>query len=137
MINRRYRYNGKPIIKLNPMQKRIKKQIDDKIISNEYKFEKISCPVCTGIDFELLYEKDRYGLYLPVVICKTCGLIQSNLHMNQMAYANFYNEEYRKLYVGEMNPTEAFFSSQYRKINYYLIEITPLFLKLDVALVGI
>ena len=34
-------------------------------------------------DIEKLSEKDRYGLFMPVVICKKCGLVQTNPHMTE------------------------------------------------------
>ena len=74
------------------------------------------CCVCDGKNFEILSEKDRYGLYVPVVICKDCGLIQTNPRMTQEAYNQFYEHEYRKLYVGKDAPADKddFFKSEYK-----------------------
>lgn len=68
-------------------------------------------------------KKDRYGLYMPVVICRDCGLIQTNPRMNQKAYNEFYSVEYPKLYRAEEKPTETFFRGEYgsgRRIFDYL-----------------
>lgn len=115
MLARRYSNDGLPLLKLNPLQLKMKSQIEHKIKDGIYIFEKIPCSCCAQNDFELLSEKDRYGLYLPVVICRKCGLIQTNPRMNQEAYNSFYNSEYRELYQGNENPTEVFFRKQYRK----------------------
>jgi len=76
--------------------KRMKKQIEKKIKEGIYLFENVPCCVCGGENFELLSEKDRYGLYVPVVICKDCGLIYTNPRMTQDAFNQFYELEYRK-----------------------------------------
>ncbi|RLJ01835.1 MAG: hypothetical protein DRP10_03030 [Candidatus Aenigmatarchaeota archaeon] len=74
----------------------MKKQIEKKIKEGIYLFENVPCCVCGGENFELLSEKDRYGLYVPVVICKDCGLIYTNPRMTQDAFNQFYELEYRK-----------------------------------------
>jgi len=90
----------------------MKQQIESKISDGIYKFEKIKCCVCDSIKFRKLSNKDRYGLYMPVVICVQCGLIQTNPRMTQESYNEFYNNEYRKLYLGVEKPTKLFFSRQ-------------------------
>jgi len=81
MLSKRFKYNGKSVLKLNEKQIRIKDQIEKKIEKGIYSFEEVPCCVCGGKNFEILSEKDRYGLYVPVVICKDCGLIQTNPRM--------------------------------------------------------
>ena len=101
----------------------MKNEIDHKVKEGIYRFEKVTCAICNGNEFESLSNKDRYGLYMPVVICKECGLIQTNPRMTQAAYNAFYNVEYRKLYGGNEKPTEAFLIKQYgqgRKIFDYV-----------------
>lgn len=115
MISKRLKYDGNPSISLNDLQIRMKKQIERKVEEDIYSFEEVPCCVCGGRNFELLSEKDRYGLYVLVAICKDCGLIQTNPRMTQEAYNQFYDIEYRKLYVGEDVSTEEFFKGQYQK----------------------
>ena len=91
MLSKRFKYNGKPSISLNELQLRTKKQVERKIERGIYSFEEVPCCVCGGKNFELLSEKGRYGLYMPVVVCKDCGLIQTNPRMTQEAYNQFYN----------------------------------------------
>lgn len=115
MLSKRFKYNGKSILKLNKLQLYVKKQIEKEIEEGIYSFEKVPCCVCGGNNFEFLSEKDRYGLYAPVVICKNCGLIQMNPRMTQEAYNHFYNTEQKKLYVGKSSITDEYFKSQYNK----------------------
>ncbi len=115
MLGRRYKNDGKTIIPLNDIQTRIKQQIELKIRQNIYKFESVPCCICNNEEFEKLSEKDRYGLYAPVVICKQCGLIQINPRMSQKSYDDFYKFEYRKLYIAESIPSENYFQEQYER----------------------
>ncbi len=75
MLFKGFKYNGKPIIKLNKLQIKMKERIEEKIKENIYSFEEVPCCIYGSNNFEILSEKDRYGFYVPVVICKDCGLI--------------------------------------------------------------
>ena len=70
MLGKRYKYDGKPIIRLNPLQKQMKRQIESKVKNGHYKMEKIPCAICGSNNFEQLSEKERHGLYLSVFICR-------------------------------------------------------------------
>ncbi len=123
MLSNRFKYDGKPTIDLNELQVRMKKQIEYKIKEGFYSFNEVPCCICNGKNFEILSEKDRFGLYLPVVICKDCGLIQINPRMRQKNYNQFYKVEYNKLYRGRDAPTKDFFNSRYlrgKRIYNYL-----------------
>lgn len=114
MFNKRYKYDGNSVLKLNELQKSMKLQIDKKVKDKTYRFESVPCCVCGTMNFQTISDKDRYGLYMPVVICTDCGLIQTNPRMDQQAYNTFYNQEYRKLYTGNKSPNSDFFNNQYR-----------------------
>ena len=113
MLSKRFKYNGKSVLELNKLQLYIKKKIEKEIEEDIYSFEKVPCCVCGGNNFEFLSEKDRYGLYAPIVICKNCGLIQMNPRMTQEAYNHFYNTEQKKLYIGKNIVNDEYFKSQY------------------------
>jgi len=124
MISNRYFNDGKERLKLNRIQKTYRNRVNSKVDSGEYMFETVKCPVCESVESKVLSEKDRYGLYFPVVLCSGCGLIRTNPRMSQQSYNLFYNSEYRKLYVGEEKANEVFFKSQKNKgkaIYEYLI----------------
>lgn len=125
MLGKRYCNDEKAILKLNDLQNKMKDQVTEKVKSGIYKFEKVPCCVCGKETFEKLAEKDRYGLLLHVVVCKECGLVQSNPRMNQESYNRFYESEYRKLYVGTERPAEFFFDGQVKqgeKIEKFLLQ---------------
>jgi len=100
MLAKRYANDGLATVPLNLLQQQMKAQIDRKVAAGHYRFESVPCCVCAGTDFAPLAEKDRYGLYFPVVVCRGCGLVQTNPRMDEAAYAEFYTAEYRKLYGG-------------------------------------
>ncbi len=113
VLSKRMINDKKSIFSLNDLQKSIKNQIENKIQSGRYVFEQISCPICGGIHFDQISEKDRYGLFMPTAICETCGLVLTNPRMLKENYSEFYNEEYRKLYGGIELPNDVFFQKQY------------------------
>ncbi len=123
MLARRYQHDGISLLRLNDLQTTMKAQVDAKVADSTYQFEHVPCCICAGSEFVTLASKDRYGLHMPVVACQNCGLIQTNPRMNQEAYNEFYNEEYRKLYSGESQASDDFFRKQNRtgkKIFEYL-----------------
>lgn len=134
MLSKRLRDDGVSVLRLNSLQKEVKAAFEANIDNGTYAFDNRPCCVCEKTDFESLAEKDRYGLYCPTVICKNCGLILQNPMMQQHAYNHFYENDYRKLYLGKGAATNCFFKTQYvhgKKIYQYLsnslnIDITDL-----------
>ena len=131
MLSERFQADGKPSIGLNELRLEIRNQIETKVKQGIYPFEKVPCCICGGHDFEILSEKDRYGLYAPVVICVNCGLIQTNPRMTGEAYQQFYEIEYGKLHGGKDSPDDDDFNLEYirgSEIYAYLGQIlgTPL-----------
>lgn len=115
MLNKRFKNDRKPFLKLNDLQLEMKAKVEQKVEDKTYPFHELPCAICYNNQFEQIAEKDRYGLYMSVVICTHCGLVQTNPRMSDEAYQSFYNKEYRKLYVGSVDPTEAFFKMQYER----------------------
>lgn len=136
LLSKRFKNDGKPTLKLNQLQLDTKMQIEEKITKGIYSFEEVPCCVCGGRGFEPLAQKERYGLFMSVVICRECGLVQTNPRMTQESYNEFYQMEYRKLYVGKDVPTDVSFRGEYNKGNELFsfltrnlgIEITKLFI---------
>ena len=129
MLAPRFKYDGKPTVSLNSLQVRTKAEVNRKITDEIYQFDKVPCVLCASSDFEPLAEKDRYGLWMPVVICTECGLVQTNPRMNEASYREFYNLEYHKLYHGVGQPSDAVYRAQYnrgRRIFARLLELRAL-----------
>jgi len=115
MLSNRFHNDTVALLDLDELQKDMVKSVTENVRKEAYKFEWLPCPVCDGNDFHPLSEKDRYGLYMPVGICKNCGLTQTNPRMNQESYNQFYNSEYRSLYVGKETAIKGFFNRQYSR----------------------
>jgi len=123
MLAERYRDDGRAAMSLNALQVKTKEAIQQKIKEGIYTFESVPCGICEGEDFELLSQKDRYGLYVSAVVCKSCGLMQLNPRMTYNSYITFYKQDYHSLYKGVALPTEDYFLLQYlrgEKIYAYL-----------------
>ncbi|MEN8141969.1 MAG: class I SAM-dependent methyltransferase [Thermodesulfobacteriota bacterium] len=114
MLNKRYANDGVAILKLNGIQIDQKARIQANIDTGRYSFEAIPCEICKGTNLEQLAEKDRYGLYLPVSICRDCGLILATPRMTDESYNHFYNDGHRRLYVGKETPDPSYFDERYR-----------------------
>lgn len=115
MISTRFINDGNAALKLNPLQVKLRDLVSDKLRRGIYQLEEVKCSICGTNHTELLSEKDRYGIEMPVVICKDCGLIYTAPRMNQQSYAAFYDSEYRPLYHGYEAPYEDLFKSQYEE----------------------
>jgi 2-polyprenyl-3-methyl-5-hydroxy-6-metoxy-1,4-benzoquinol methylase len=105
LISSRFMNDSQPLLHLTRLQLASKQQVDEKVASKRYRFQEVPCVICGMMDFAPLSEKDRYGLWCPVVACRNCGLVQTNPRMDEGSYSEFYNKEYRKLYVGDAKPT--------------------------------
>jgi len=114
-ILNKYQNDGISIIPLNAIQKIAKENMLKKIKKGIYTQEYIICPICESNNFDVLSEKDRYGLPLSVSLCTYCGLLMTNPRMNQGSYDLFYKEDQKKLYVGEDIPTEKYFEKLYKR----------------------
>jgi 2-polyprenyl-3-methyl-5-hydroxy-6-metoxy-1,4-benzoquinol methylase len=118
MLNKRYEADGFASIPLNELQKEKRDVIAAKVAGGHYVFETVECPVCgcrKDADFAQLARKDRYGLSVSTQICKRCGLVLTRPRMNAASYAEFYDQEQKRLYVGEEMPSEDYFAAQVKR----------------------
>jgi SAM-dependent methyltransferase len=114
MLSNRYSNDGKPAVPLVPEADAVRKVIRKKMSDGYFIYESVPCD-CGSTNDETLSEKDRYGFYFPVVICKDCGLIRANPRWNQESYQKFYVEDYRSLYAESETPTQNFFNDQVKR----------------------
>ncbi len=131
MLNKRFTNNHTAILKLDRVSFEAKSAIEDKINKGVYVFEKVPCCICNSEEFEQLAEKDRYGLYVSTVICKSCSLVQTNPRMTQKSYEEFYNNEYRRLYQGVNFSPKLLFDNQYNTLGPRVYNFLASNLKVD------
>jgi SAM-dependent methyltransferase len=77
---------------------------------SKIKYEYLVCNFCGGRDQDLLSDRDRYGLAVRTVICRSCGLIFINPRMTAESYRHFYETAYRDqvaLYKGAAEDEEV------------------------------
>lgn len=76
-------------------------QFNQSILDGKISLELRKC-LCDNEKFSTILKMDVHGLCNHVVICKSCGLIQTNPRMNEVECINFYkSEKYRLLFTGE------------------------------------
>jgi hypothetical protein len=74
MINKIYANDNKSYNRLSSLQCDEIMKFKNKVNSGEYRYETLkNCPCCNNSTYHLIAEKDRYGIYSPIVICVECG----------------------------------------------------------------
>lgn len=92
---------GHHAIKLERDQIAAVREMNARIADGTIAFEEVDC-LCGSDEFDLLATTDRYGIDQKTVICRRCGLVQSNPRMTESSYRAFYeSEEYRRVYDGD------------------------------------
>jgi len=119
VISKRFRYQkGRRLNYKSPSALRddLIGQFEEKVESGAYLFERVDCPICRrSTELVELSQIDCHGLYTPVVICRECGLVQTNPRLTMSAYDAFYNNEYFGIYKGRLGPDDEIFSSQEKR----------------------
>jgi len=126
MLAARFIADGQASIPLNAKQITARNQILQKLASGDYLQESHDCLIFAKNDFDLVSEKDRYGLPVRVVACRNCGLLQTTPRLTEDSCRSFYDSEYRHLYVEAEHPTRSFFNRQVdqgEKIRYRVEQI--------------
>ncbi len=120
MLSERYRNDHKASMKLTELQQLEIAKFYQKLDKGQYQFETIECPTCNSSEFEKLAENDRYGLPCDVVMCKKCGLTLTNPRLTEESYNDFYNSNYRAIYLGRTSDEDkhAYFKLQYKRATY-------------------
>lgn len=74
-------------------------ELNRKIANNEFDTESVPC-LCGSLGFDRLFTFDRYEINQDTVVCRRCGLIQSNPRMTESSCKVFYEKDfYRNLYT--------------------------------------
>ena len=96
---------------LTKTQQSARDAIIKKMETGQYRLVENPC-MCGAKNDAVLAKKDRYGIPIRTVLCRSCGLVRSDPYYDEKAISNFYNHEYRELYTGQNSATENFFSEQ-------------------------
>lgn len=90
--------NGRGWDKLAPV--RYVSQVIEKLEDGTYPTEATKCFCGVEPNDSVIIERDRYNIPHRMVMCENCLLMRANPRMTKEAYAEFYNNEYRKIYDG-------------------------------------
>lgn len=85
---------------MNETQMQTRDRINQEIRHGRLRLDSTPCPICHGADFDKISEKDRFGINLSLVICRSCGLIHLNPRLTDESYAIFYDNHYNGIHLG-------------------------------------
>jgi SAM-dependent methyltransferase len=103
LLSEEYRDDGKSMVQLNELQRR---SIAAFLSDSRITYSTVEhCLLCENSDFEIIANKDKYGIPLETAICNHCGLIFSQQQLSEDSAKIFYGEYYRKIYEGVPEPT--------------------------------
>lgn len=116
MISKLYKNNRRPFWILNRRADNARLIINNKIQTGEWQLIKRTCPLCTQNDqnFDVLSEKNKYGIEQLVIICKSCGLIFYGNGLDENSTHDFYKNFYVDLCTGGANTEEIFSYQKHR-----------------------
>lgn len=117
-----FKDDKKAHVNLNDLQKQQIKSFIAKVDSKEYNFVNNPC-LCGNRDTSLdivVAQKDRFGIPCVNVLCKKCGLIRLKDRLDDSSTAGFYMNEYRDIYVGKEDASDAFFNAQAQRGQTFL-----------------
>ena len=115
ILGKRYTLPNPPIFDLNAEQSAALQTVHAALATGKYETRERLCMVCRASDFDLIAERDRYSLPIGTVVCRTCGLVQTNPVMREVDYVDFYEKYYRAIYVGSRAPDAEFFDWQLQR----------------------
>lgn len=116
-LSERYANDGKASLNLSALQKEYIDVFEKKCRNGEYTLVQRKCECGQG-DFEVIAQKDRYGIAVDTVICKNCGLIMTNPSLDEKSNNSFYDKEYPFIYRAEENPSEEKFQEQREEAEF-------------------
>ncbi len=109
LISDRFVNDGNASLNISELQKDAIKAYENKCSSGEYSFVQRECE-CGHGDFEVIAQKDRYGLAVDTVICRNCGLIMTSPCLDDPSNTSFYKKDYPYIYRAVNKPSEKAYS---------------------------
>lgn len=108
---RRFYLQNSPIEKLSREQMFALERFRSKLAQGVYQFEDVPC-LCGSTKGKLVAQRDRYALPVRTHLCKLCGIMWTSPRMIEASLKQFYEDDYRPIYVGTQSATENFFEEQ-------------------------
>jgi 2-polyprenyl-3-methyl-5-hydroxy-6-metoxy-1,4-benzoquinol methylase len=93
--------DGVTVVPLNELQQKERDKYFQYIASGTYTLQQYTaCPICGCNHGTIVAKKDRYGIAQTTVVCRDCGVIYTQDPLDETSLANFYRDQYRRLYEG-------------------------------------
>ena len=77
-------------------------------------FKPLLCPICEQQDFEAVGSRDRYGIPVQTVVCRCCGMLQTNPYPDDRSLGWFYGNIFGPLHRGTSSPSQRKFEDRRR-----------------------
>lgn len=100
MISERYRYDGIATWDMDILQQEYKNVLLNKIKNGSYKLDAVERCFCGSNAYEILSEKDRFGLNFGTRLCTDCGLVYTSPRLGNENLEDFYSRIYWGLTTG-------------------------------------
>lgn len=117
----------KPALSLNSVQLTTRDSLLNKYANGTYTTTAVPC-LCGAGGGRVIAERDRYGLPSPSVLCCECGVVRTSPRLTDDSLRSFYDNEYRPLYTGSVEPGDDFPEFQRfrgQNISRFLTGILP------------
>ena len=82
-----------------------------------------SCPLCGNTDRERFYQGEHLGVSIRYWLCKTCGFVYQSPRMTEAELNSFYAMQYRKMYLGQAEPTSHDIRIQAQRASHLAITV--------------
>jgi SAM-dependent methyltransferase len=88
----------------------------------------VACDLCGGRQFAPFHDKMRHGINLPTVLCRRCGLAQTNPRPDEASLATFYERFYHSFH-GRNGIDDAYLAKSARmakaRLDYISRKLDP------------
>lgn len=112
VLRKRFENDGRPTVRLSSSQQQAIKEFKSRAAP---KVRTETCMICGGKDFDCLAQKDRYGLPLDVVICRTCGYVFANPYYCEAFLPEFYEHWSPRIYRNYTGQDEEELHQKFRQ----------------------
>ncbi|HEX5041185.1 MAG TPA: class I SAM-dependent methyltransferase [Candidatus Limnocylindria bacterium] len=117
-----------PPLSLNPVQRRFRGALLEKLSTGEFEYERAETCLCGATAAVELAPCDRFGIPVRAVLCPDCGLCRTDPRLATKDLPSFYNQIYHGLHQGVAEPdpsTTLFRRAQGAAIHAYVHDLLP------------
>ena len=114
LLIRRFEYTPRIVKPMTSTQMVARSRVLDKIDNGTYRTVHVKTCICSADRFKVLARRDRYGMPVQTQICESCGTLLQNPRFTPESLTQFYQEDYRDLYMSVQTPETLFMGG----VNY-------------------